>query len=717
MEDNFIDNSDKSNTLEFYPPYKDDSTQSIDNMDDNQNFDDYQDYDEYQEGDIIEDDASNDNDKIKTKTKNKNKRIFSESSTIEFNNKIQAIKYLFNDVNFMDVLVRLFASYFIVVFRKTAIIEEKFFHLEFGTNIDVRSFIIQIILVFVILSLVKYLVNNPLKSTLNTDGYVLGVSIMLYGFLTVFRLNNFYYALGVSIVVSTVMIFLVHNDYFKEFKKLSKWETRTIVGVLFLCFVGYVGTLCIYRYLSYTTSCFDFGIFCQMYYYMVNHGLSVDTTCERNELLSHFAIHVSPIYYLLLPVFAIFQSPKTLLICQAIIVASGVIPLYLICKNFKFSNASTIGFCAMFIFSPALITSTFFDFHENKFLVPLILWLFWAIETGHIKLMYLFIALTLFVKEDAFIYVASISLFVIFSKKSYYNKKKDTEKSLLLHGIIMLAVSLIYFFVISKLMEKYGNGVMEYRYSNVMMNPDAGLLNVVKTIALNPALAIYEAFTEDKMLFFLQMTVPLLFLPLLNKKISHVFLLIPFFLVNLISDYPYQTQIGYQYVCGVMSMLIYLSVLNMHEMKIVPKRYIATACMCTSMIMGVMYGSDKLLYYDSYNNYYGRIMRMNNLLSYIPQDASVECTTYFVPQLSQRDELYMLEDKEVKYEPTDFIAIRVGSGEENYTDEKLSWIQDNGYEFYNGYSDLMYVFVKSEYIEQHPELREHQRLQPIMVEN
>lgn len=702
MENNSIDNQDKGNTLELYPNHQDDGTRSVDNVQENQEL--YDDQDEYQE-----DNVHNSVDSTNTK----HKRAFSEN----FKNNLKIIKHLCSEINFMDIIVRAFASYFIVMLRKTSIIEEKFFRLEFGTNIDIRSFIIQILLIFVILSLIKYLVNKPLKSTLNTDGYTLGVSIMLYGFLTVFRLNNFYYALGVSIVVSTIMIFLLHNDYFKEFKKLSKWETRAIVGVLFLCFAGYVGTLCIYRYLSYTTSCFDFGIFCQMYYYMVNHGFSADTTCERNELLSHFAIHVSPIYYLLLPIFAIFQSPKTLLICQAIIVASGVIPLYLICKNFKFSNASTIGFCAMFIFSPALITSTFFDFHENKFLVPLVLWLFWAIETGHIKLMYLFMALTLFIKEDAFIYVASVSLFVIFSKKSYYNKKKDAEKSLILHGIIMLVISLIYFFVISKLMEKYGNGVMEYRYSNVMMNPDAGLLNVIKTIALNPALAIYEAFTEDKILFFLQMTVPLLFLPFLNKKISHVFLLIPFFLVNLISDYPYQTQIGYQYVCGVVSMLIYLSVLNMHEMKIVPKRYVATACMCTSMIMGVMYGSDKLTYYDCYNNYYGRIMRMNNLLSYIPQDASVECTTYFVPQLSQRDELYMLEDKEVKYEPTDFIAIRVGSGEENYTDEKLSWIQDNGYEFYNGYSDLMYVFVKSEYIEQHPELREHQRLQPIMVED
>ncbi len=720
MDNNLNENSNGNGekTLEFntnpinddYVIYEDD--EPLDYSDDDY----YSDDDDFYDDDI-EDDSLPPNDDNQKHSKGEAKAsVLSHKLPEEFEGKVQALKYLFSGVNFMDLLVRLFASYFIAMLYQTARIQESFQNLQFGSNVSVTTLITQICLIFIATSFVKYLVNNVLKSALNTDGYFLGTAIMLYGAYTVFRLNNFYYALGVSIVVATVMVFLVGNDYFKEFKTLSKWQSRTIVLIFFLCFAIGVGTLCVYRYLCYTTSCFDFGIFCQMYHYMVTHG-TLQTTCERNYLLSHFAVHTSPIYYLLLPIFALFQSPITLLICQAIIVASGVIPLYLICKNFKFSNAVSVGLCALLVFSPSLITSTFFDFHENKFLVPLILWAFWAMETRHIKLMYLFAMLVLLVKEDAFVYVASMALFLTFSKKTYYSKKKNKEKSMCLHGVIMLVMSLVYFFIVSKLMEKYGLGVMEYRYSNVMMDADAGLTNVIKTLALNPALAIYEAFDEDKILFFLQMVAPLLFLPFINKKISHVFLLIPFFLVNLISDYSYQTQIGYQYVCGVTSMLIYLSVLNLNEFKNIPKRYVATACMCTSMVIGFMYFSDKFIYYDSYCNYYGRIMRMNNLLSQIPDDASVECTTYYVPQLSQRDELYMLEDKEDEpYDPTDFIVIRVGSGEETFTEDKINWATDHGYEFYNGYSDLMYVFVKSDYIEQHEELRDHQRLSPIIWE-
>jgi uncharacterized membrane protein len=331
--------------------------------------------------------------------------------------------------------------------------------------------------------------------------------------------------------------------------------------------------------------------------------------------------------------------------------------------------------------------------------------------------MYIFMALTLLVKEDAFIYVVCIALYLITSHKKFYSKKFQKEVSYIWHGIFMVCIALLYFVVVTALMQKFGRGVMEYRYSNLMMDTDKGLINVVQTVLLDPALAISEAFEEDKFKFFLEMVVPLLFLPFLSKKISHVFLLVPFFLVNLMSDYPYQTQIGYQYVCGVTSILIYLSILNLYEMKCVPKKYFATACMCTSIVFATMYGSEKLSYYESYCNNHDRVMKMNNIISMIPDDASVECTTYYVPQLSKRKELYMMVDPDNKtFGDMDFVVLKVGGGEEDFTDKEIDYLLDNGYEFYNGYDDVIYAFVKSSYLSSHPQLLENQRSTPIPSE-
>src|SRR5699024_7070503 len=93
-------------------------------------------------------------------------------------------------------------------------------------------------------------------------------------------------------------------------------------------FVAFVGGFGVFRYLTYSAPNYDFGLFSQMFYYMKETFMPL-TTSERGTLLSHFAIHVSPIFYLLLPGYLIFPNPMYLQIMQAVILASGVIPLYL----------------------------------------------------------------------------------------------------------------------------------------------------------------------------------------------------------------------------------------------------------------------------------------------------------------------------------------------------------------------------------------------------
>lgn len=80
---------------------------------------------------------------------------------------------------------------------------------------------------------------------------------------------------------------------------------------------------CIARYQSYTAHNFDFGIFTQMFEHMRTTGLP-DTTVERNILMSHFGVHFSPFYYILLPFYMIVPRPETPLVLQTVFVAAGV---------------------------------------------------------------------------------------------------------------------------------------------------------------------------------------------------------------------------------------------------------------------------------------------------------------------------------------------------------------------------------------------------------
>ena len=75
-----------------------------------------------------------------------------------------------------------------------------------------------------------------------------------------------------------------------------------LASLLWLLFTA---GLTILRYRMNYASAYDFGLFSQMYYYMGKCLLPL-TTCERDGLLSHFAVHLSPIFYLLLPLYKLF---------------------------------------------------------------------------------------------------------------------------------------------------------------------------------------------------------------------------------------------------------------------------------------------------------------------------------------------------------------------------------------------------------------------------
>src|SRR5439155_26752515 len=56
------------------------------------------------------------------------------------------------------------------------------------------------------------------------------------------------------------------------------------------------------------------------------------------------AVHFSPVLFLLLPIYAVFPSPVTLLVLKTIAVALGAFPVYLMGRR-RFSNpwASVLG--------------------------------------------------------------------------------------------------------------------------------------------------------------------------------------------------------------------------------------------------------------------------------------------------------------------------------------------------------------------------------------
>lgn len=478
---------------------------------------------------------------------------------------------------------------------------------------------------------------------------------------------------------------------------------RWIVVGLSIAFFLFVSCWTVGRVYSFSTPTFDFGIFCQMFYNMKESGLPM-TTVERDGLLSHFAVHVSPIYYALLPFYWLAPTPATLQVLQAAVITSAVIPLWKIGKHHNLTGPQQTLICAVFLLCPAYSGGTSYDIHENCFLTPLLLWLFYGIDRKNTAITATAAILTLMVKEDAAVYVAVIALWLIVKTVLHF-KKLDISN--LITGIIMLAISLGWFFLVTGYLAKSGDGVMTYRYSNFMYDGSSSLLTVIKSVILNPMKAVYECVDIEKLYFIAMTLLPFLGLPLLTRRYERYILLIPYILVNLMSDYQYQHDIFFQYTFGSTAFLVYLSVVNLADIRINWQRVtvlaaafiVSMACFYKVVVpKAIHYPVQAVRYYDFYQN-------IRDALSEISDGVSVTATTFYTTYLSQREILYdvrycslehMLETQYVVLKisaDSDFKKYAVneeGNGFENL----VNLLEENGYEPYMSIEDILVIYRK-----------------------
>lgn len=332
------------------------------------------------------------------------------------------------------------------------------------------------------------------------------------------------------------------------------------IGVT-LAFVGILSVFMIAKEKTLSTSTFDMGIFTQMFENM-RSGLGPITTVERDQPLSHMAVHMSPIFYLLLPIYSLSPRPETLQVLQIVIVASGIIPFYLISRQIRI-HPWVQGLATMlFIVAPTMATSNSYDFHENSFLAPLVLWVIYANLSQRTWLMALTTLLTLMIKEDAMIYVVSIAIY--FLCQSRFKTNPGYRMKVIVLEIIL---PLIYFGAVVFWIQTQGQGLLSDRYALFMNGPNQGLSNVIINAVVNPSFTWASFFSQTKITYLFVIIGSMAFLPLLQRRWENYLLMVPLFAINLMTDYPYQSNFYFQYNYGTTALMLFMSLLALESLQ------------------------------------------------------------------------------------------------------------------------------------------------------
>ena len=170
--------------------------------------------------------------------------------------------------------------------------------------------------------------------------------------------------------------------------ELALWAALLIVG-------GAWAWLSVSRYLGYNAGMFDLGNMAQAIA-SVNRGQSFIFT-YRDGQMSRLALHVELIYLLFVPLMRLWSDPQVLLIGQALLAASGALPVYRMAGR-RFGAGTSLAFALGYLLYPTAVAAILFDFHGDTLAMPLLLWMLDALDRQAWRRFWLFLLLSLFCK-------------------------------------------------------------------------------------------------------------------------------------------------------------------------------------------------------------------------------------------------------------------------------------------------------------------------------
>lgn len=432
-------------------------------------------------------------------------------------------------------------------------------------------------------------------------------------------------------------------------KRIWGWLTALAALVFFV----WVSAWTVARVRTLVVPSYDFGIFSQMFNAMRRTGLPV-TTLERGYPLSHFAVHVSPIYYLLLPFYFLVPRPETLQILQAAVMASAVLPLWKLGGLHGLTGPRRFLLCLLLLLAPAFAGGAGFDLHENCFLTVLLLWLLWAVDSGSRPAGVLAALLTLCVKEDAAMYLGVVGLFVLLRAALRPEQRKQ-----LAAGLLLLGAALAWFAGATWWLRREGQGVMVERYATLLYDDTGSLLALVKAALLSPMKLLRECLDAEKLPYIGLTMGVLLALPLWTRRYERFVLLIPWVLVNLLSCYLYQYDVHYQYSFGSLACLLYLCCVNLEprsglrplpkagQKGIRPTRLVPAALALAVAVSAFFFWEENgMLCLRNVKRMLrpsASVTEARQVLAQIPREAAVTASTFYTTPLSDREILYDID--------------------------------------------------------------------------
>ncbi|HWP24698.1 MAG TPA: DUF2079 domain-containing protein [Candidatus Binatia bacterium] len=340
-------------------------------------------------------------------------------------------------------------------------------------------------------------------------------------------------------------------------ERWDRWLTErparaSILLGSFVC--GYLALWCGVSFLRhyYFHSSYDLGILHQVVW-----NTSQGRPFLRSiEVANDFGDHIRPYLGLLSLVYLLVPSPYVLLTFQSLVLALSAWPLYRLARRKFDSPGIALATALCLLAYPPMGFLNRYDFHVEVLSIPLLIAAYERIDIGDLKNASIFMAVTLFCKENLGLTVAALG---ITAGLSYKHRLFGLTWAVI--GATYSAIAL--FAVISAIRGEPSDTLARYHWLGDTPS------RVLWAVLSQPNAVLQKVFAVEHILTLLQLMAPFAFLPLLG--LSALIPAVPTALYNFLAEWPAQTTIYYHYMAPLVPFVAIAAVIGLHRLKTNPQ--------------------------------------------------------------------------------------------------------------------------------------------------
>jgi uncharacterized membrane protein len=320
-------------------------------------------------------------------------------------------------------------------------------------------------------------------------------------------------------------------------QRMRRWRLArdlplTLVLVLAATWAALFSWLSVARHEGWWTGRFDLGNMVQAIWNTA-HGDFLMATNAAGEQASRLGSHVDPLLVVLVPLQWITDSAVPLLVAQAVIVAAGAVPAFLLGRRWLGDDRLAVAGALMWLLYAPIQWAVVTDLHAVTLAAPLLMLAIWAAEVRNDWVLAIAAALALMGKEQVGLAVAILGIWIIVRQRRWIAGAVLSAASL---AWTLIAVLVIIPASGTDLPRPFGE-----RFGRFGDTPSQALVGAVS----QPLEVITTIGGWQRLSYLLALLLPLLFLPLFAPLLAAAAL--PDLMLNMLADWWPNHSIEFHY--------------------------------------------------------------------------------------------------------------------------------------------------------------------------